>query len=96
MRSNDSNINVKTKKKYSEQNDEIVFSIFRIYNTIYHTYLLLYCKGHIQMTCNDSTINVETKSDRVNKITKLHLIHLEFTLQHITLTNYYIVKDTFR
>ena len=29
-------------------------------------------------------------------MTKLHLMHLEFTLQYITLTNYYIVKDTFR
>ena len=29
-------------------------------------------------------------------MTKLHSIHLEFTLQYITLTNYYIVKDTFR
>ena len=48
------------------------------------------------MTCNDSTINVETKSDRVNNMTKLHLIHLEFTLQHITLTNYYIIRGTFR
>ena len=48
------------------------------------------------MTRNDSTINVETKSDKVNKMTKLHLIHLEFTLQYIILTNYYIVKDTFR
>ena len=36
------------------------------------------------------------KNNRVNKMTKLQSIHLEFTLQYITLTRYYIVKDTFR
>ena len=41
---------------------------------------------------NDSTINVQKKNNRVNKITKLDSIHLEFTLQYITLTDYYIVK----
>ena len=30
-----------------------------IYATLYHTYNLLYCKGHIQMTSNHSNINVE-------------------------------------
>ena len=47
------------------------------------------------MTSNDNTINVK-KNNRVNKMAKLHSIHLEFTLQYITITNYYIVKDTFR
>ena len=45
------------------------------------------------MTCNDSTINAK-KNNRVNKMTKLHSIYLEFTLQY-TLISYYIVKDTF-
>ena len=36
------------------------------------------------------------QKNRVNKITKLHSIHLEFTLKYVTLTRYYIVKDTFR
>ena len=57
---------------------------------------LLYCKGHIQMTSNDSNINVEIKGGRMKKMTKLHSIYLEFILQYITLTTYYIVKDTFR
>ena len=48
------------------------------------------------MINNDSTIIVKTKNNKVNKIRKLHLIQLEFILQYITLTNYYIVKDTFR
>ena len=48
------------------------------------------------MMSNDSTINVETKSDRVNKKTKLYSIYLEFTLLYIGLTDYHIVKDTFR
>ena len=33
---------------------------------------------------NDITINAETKNNRVNKLTKMYLIHLEFTLQYIT------------
>ena len=30
----------------------------------------------------------------MNKTTKLHLIHIEFTLQYITLIDNYIIKDT--
>ena len=45
---------------------------------------------------NGSTIKIETKNNRVNKMTKLHLIQLEFILLDITLTDYYIVKDTFK
>ena len=48
------------------------------------------------MMSNGSTINVETKNNRMNKMTKLHSIQLELTLQYITLTSYYIVKDIFR
>ena len=32
------------------------FNTHRIYITLYHTHMLLYCEGHIQMTSNDSTI----------------------------------------
>ena len=35
------------------------------------------------------------KSNRVNKMKKLLRTHLEFTLQYITLTDYYIVENTF-
>ena len=42
------------KKQPSEQNDKIAFNILRIYITIYHTYQLLYCKGHIQMRNNNN------------------------------------------
>ena len=48
------------------------------------------------MINNDSIINVETKNNRMNKMTKFHPIQLEFTLQYSTLTNYYIAKDTFK
>ena len=41
------------------------------------------------MINNDITINVEIKNKRVSKMTKLHSLQLEFTLQYITLTNYY-------
>ena len=42
--------------------DKITFNTLRVYITTYHTYQLLYCKGHIQMISNDSIINVETKT----------------------------------
>ena len=45
---------------------------------------------------NDSTVNVETKNNITNKMTKLHSTHIKFTLHYVTLTCYYIVKDTFR
>ena len=48
------------------------------------------------MTGHDGSINVETKNNRVSEVTKLHSIQLEFTLQYITLTAYYIVKYIFR
>ena len=37
------------------------FNALKIYTTLYHTYKVLYCKGHIQMIRNHSTIDVEKK-----------------------------------
>ena len=53
-------------------------------------------KKHIQITNNHSTINVETKNNRVNKMKTLHSIHINFILNFITLTSYYNAKNTFR
>ena len=39
----------------------VIFNTFRTYVTLYHTYKLLSCKGHSQMTRNYSTIDVEKK-----------------------------------
>ena len=50
------------------------FKTHRNYTAIYHTYSLLYCKGHIQMTNNHSNVNMETKNNRVNKMTTLNSI----------------------
>ena len=57
----------------------------RIYTTLYHTYQLLYCKGHIQITSNHSIIiNVE-KSNRVNKNETLIEIHIRiYTILNCT------------
>ena len=95
MINNDSIIIVKT-KQYSEQNGKIPSNTIRIRITIYHTYQLLYCKEYIQKISNDSTINVETKNNRINKMTKFHSLKFELTLRYITLTDYYIGKNTFR
>ena len=50
--SNHINVNVK-QKKYNRVN-KIEFNTLRNYTTLYHTYYILYCKGHIQKTsiCN--------------------------------------------
>ena len=51
------------------------------------TLTLLYHRGHIQMSSNYSTIDMEAE-----QIVK----HLGFLLHYITLTNYYSIQDTFR
>ena len=53
----------KQKKQQSKQNDNIEFNTFTNYAnaTLYHTYLLLYCKGNIQVTNIYSKVNVETE-----------------------------------
>ena len=52
---------METEKKYSKQNDNIEFNTLRNYTTLYHTYQLLYCKGHIHITNNHSNVNVKTE-----------------------------------
>ena len=47
------------------------------------------------MTCSCSTIEVEAKEIEYNNEMS-HSIYLGFLLHYITLTNYYIVQDTFR
>ena len=94
MTINYSTIDVET-ENIRVKNVNVTFNTVRIYTTLFDTYLLLYCKGHIQMTNNYSTINVETENSRVKNVNP-HSIHLEFILHYITLTSYYIVKDTFR
>ena len=54
-----------------KQNNKIAFNTYRFYITICHTYFLLDCKEHIQIMSNNSTINVERKNNKVNKMTKL-------------------------
>ena len=62
-------------KKKSKQNENFAFIAHRFYTTFYHTYPLLQCKEHIQITSNNRTINVDTKkNNRVNKITTLTTI----------------------
>ena len=68
----------------------------QVYTILYHTYKLLHRKRHIQLTSNHSNVNVKiNKNNRVNKMIILNSIHLQIILHYITLTNYYIVKDTF-
>ena len=63
MTSNHSIINVKTKATTKKTNkNKFAFNTHRIHTTLYHTYILFYCKGHIQMTRNHRIINVKTKA----------------------------------
>ena len=67
----------------------------RISTTIYHTDQLLCCTGHIQMSSNYNTIEVEAEEiDYKNEMS--HSIYLGLLLHHTTLTNYYIIQNTFR
>ena len=47
------------------------------------------------MTSDHSIIEVETENNGI-KMSMSHSIHLGFILHYITLTSYYIVKDTLR
>ena len=46
------------------------------------------------MTSNHNNVNM--KKSRLNKMMTSNSTNLEIILQYITLTNYYIAKDTFR
>ena len=74
--------------------DKITINTLRVYITIYHTYKSIYNKGHIRMNTNDTTLNVVSKKNRVNKIT-FNTLRI-FTLQYIILTSYYCIKNTFK
>ena len=48
-------------------------SIHINYTTLYHTYRLLYSKGHIKVTRNNTHVNVEAeKNIGINKMTTLN------------------------
>ena len=65
-----------------------------LYYIISHL-LLLYCSRHIQVTNNYSTMEVEKEEIEYKNETS-HSLFLGFLLFYITLTNYYIIQDTFR
>ena len=65
-------------KHLSRQNHNNTFNIFRIHITLYQNYILLYCKGHIYMTTNSSNINVQTKTNTLNKIITTHSVCSKF------------------
>ena len=52
----------------------IKFNTLTNYTTLYQTYQLLYCKRHIEIISNHSNVNMETKNNRVNKMTTFNSI----------------------
>ena len=65
-------------KQLSKQNHKNTFNIFRIHITLYKKYILLYFKEHIHMTGNTSNINVQTKTNTLNKIITTHSVCSKF------------------
>ena len=59
MTRNHSTINVETKNSKKNVNITSIHLGF----ILYHTYRLLYCKRHIQMTGNYSTMDMEKESN---------------------------------
>ena len=53
--------------KIGYKNVNVTSNTLRIYTKLYHTYQLLYCKGHIQITSNHNTIDVKKETNRVKK-----------------------------
>ena len=70
----------------SKQNDNITLLLLRRCAILYHTYLLLICKGHIQITSNHSTTIVETKKQQNKQNDNTALL---------TLTSYAILYHTY-
>ena len=54
----------------------------RIYTIFHHTYRLLYRKGHIQITNNNSIINMKTNEIEKNKLDLNTLIFYTILFHH--------------
>ena len=63
----------------------VTFNTLKIYITLYYTYQLLNCKGHIQMTNKYNTMNVKTKNKRLKKVSTFYSIYLElyYNISHL-------------
>ena len=94
MRSNDRIMELDAEEiKYNIVN--IALYILMISTTLYLSYRLLYWIGHIQMTSNYTTIEVEGEEIKY-KNEMSNSIYFAFILHYITLTNYYIAQDKLR
>ena len=94
MTSNNKTISVEV-EAINYKNLNITLYILRISTTLYHTYKLLYCTVHIQMTSNYTTMEVEGEEIKY-KYERSYSIYFAFILHYITLTKYYNVQDTIR
>ena len=94
--SNNSTINVVTKKEIQLKKDKIAFNTLKVNITIYHTYPLLYSKGDIQMVSNNSTINVVTNKIYSKQNVAIYLDYfyiLIMTTYSTSLYNIYIIDN---
>ena len=80
-------------EKNRVKNVNITFKTLRIYTTLYHTYRLLYCNGHIKIISNYNKINVETEKNRVKNVNiTFNTLRIYTTLYYIAPTSYYNFK----
>ena len=57
---------------------------------LYHTYQILYCTGHIQMTSNQSTIKVEEEEIKYKNVNvAFYILRISTTLYHTYHLLYY-------
>ena len=78
MTSNNRTLKVEIKNRMNNMTQLYSIDLEFTLQYITFTNYYIYCKEHIQMITNDSTINLVSRNNRVNKITKLHSIHLEY------------------
>ena len=65
------------------QHVNITFSILRVYTTLYLTYQLLYCTGHIQMTSNYSTVEVQAEEIKYKNVnTSIYILRIYTALYY--------------
>ena len=58
----------------------------KLFATLYHTFKLLYCNKHMEITSIHSNVNVEIEiNNKINKTTRLNSIYLQiiYIISHL-------------
>ena len=83
MTNNNKTISVEA-EAINYKNLNITLYILRISTTLYHTYKLLYCTVHIQMTSNYTTMEVEGEEIKYKYNGPIqYTLHLYYIISHL-------------